>query len=438
MEIEKQQFLILTYFKKKLTDKNYDPRNTIWNEVATTTCGGNNDFFSVIVEGLVSDGLIERIPQTRISKKGLIFLTDYENTLFYNALPANGTYIPLSDIAKKLDFTIPYATEIMLRVKGVVYEDKSPNEGYGEPCYYISRQSITPAMPKETIPQKIFINHSSKDADLVEQFINNILILGLGLKSEEIFCTSYYGTDVKSGEDFKKAILNELTNAKMVLQIITSNYKASEVCLNEMGAAWVVSDKVVPLIAGPFNYDVGFIHATSQQLKLNNKDDIKKLYDDHQDIFTNRIKTVQFGKQIDVFVEYIERRQRELAQEKETRFFYNEENTIVGIIHTDIFGHPPITPGIGKIEDHRSFHRYYYLKLDAPIDVLSNELTIKEGNFNVSHFKISKVQIINTSKEVNLKELKNKKVAVTGNFWGWHTAWHQTEVMINGKEINLI
>src|SRR5205814_2396052 len=49
------------------------------------------------------------------------------------------------------------------------------------------------AVKEISIPKKegkIFISHSSKDKELVSQFIETILILGLGLKREDIFCTS--------------------------------------------------------------------------------------------------------------------------------------------------------------------------------------------------------------------------------------------------------
>ena len=154
---------------------------------------------------------------------------------------------------------------------------------------------------------KLFISHSTKDTDIVHSFIEHILMLGLGVKREDIFCTSLDGCGIKSGADFKKAIKDELTNAKAVIQIITRNYKLSEVCLNEMGAAWILNSYVIPLVMPPDDYDVGFIHGNSQQLLLNNKDNLLTFYDDHKDtLFTSKVTITNYLKQVQKFNDYID------------------------------------------------------------------------------------------------------------------------------------
>ena len=76
-------------------------------------------------------------------------------------------------------------------------------------------------------------------------------------------------------------IKENLIRSSHVIQIITHNYKESEVCLNEMGAAWVLNHKVIPFILSPVTYDsVGFIHHPDQLLKLNNADDLFKFIDE--------------------------------------------------------------------------------------------------------------------------------------------------------------
>ena len=277
---------------------------------------------------------------------------------------------------------------------------------------------------------KIFISHSSKDLAVVNKFIDSILILGLGLKREEdIFCTSADGTNVKSGFDFKSAIKKELATAKAVIQIITKNYKSSEVCLNEMGAAWVTSNRVIPLIASPFNYDVGFIHASSAQLMLNRKEDLLKFFDDHKtDLFKEKINVSNYSRQVDEFVAFMSRLSSESKSRTDKRFFFDEVVTVMGILKEDIFQHP-----------NETHHRYYYVELLEPVDVLSNEMIIEEGNFNTSSMGISKMHI--TPKEgtsIGLKQFRDKEVLITGTCWGGHTAWHQTEVMMSFESISLI
>ncbi len=150
----------------------------------------------------------------------------------------------------------------------------------------------------------IFISHSSKDEKLVTAFIEKILNLGLYIDRGNIFYTSAKDTAPRSGDDFKKAIKDKILSSKAVIQIITDNYKQSEVCLNEMGAAWVLSDNVIPFVLDPIRFDsVGFIHSSVQLLKLNSPDDLFKFQDDHDELYFGRkISQANYHKQVSDFV----------------------------------------------------------------------------------------------------------------------------------------
>ncbi len=289
-------------------------------------------------------------------------------------------------------------------------------------------------MSNKTASGKIFISHSNKDKVLVQKFIDHVLMLGLGIKREEIFCTSLDGMGIKSGEDFKKAIYTELEGAKAVFQIITKNYKSSEVCLNEMGAAWLMKSTVIPLVAPPFNYDIGFIHASTQQLRLQEKNDLLKLYDDHKnEIFTSNVSVSNYLSQVDIFLEYLSTYSQNEDIKKETMFFYGEESTISGKLKSGIFGHPPAE----NFEDSASYHRYFFIIPKKPINVLSSELFIEEGNADITYFNLERIHI-SPLEEIDLKKLEDKDVAVTGTFMGGHTAWHRTEVVMRFSDIQTI
>jgi hypothetical protein len=158
------------------------------------------------------------------------------------------------------------------------------------------------------VKQSIFISHSSKDEQIVSLFIEKILNVGLGITRDSIFYTSSKDTGIKSGDDFKKAIKQRLINATTVIQIITQNYKESEVCLNEMGAAWVLCDKVVPFIVDPIRFDnVGFIHNTTQLLRLNKSEDLFQFQDDNEDLYVGRkINQSNYHRQVNEFVKNFE------------------------------------------------------------------------------------------------------------------------------------
>lgn len=116
---------------------------------------------------------------------------------------------------------------------------------------------------------RIFVSHATKDKSIVTSFCDLILHNALNIDLQKtVFNTSLDGSKPKSGEDFRQRIKNELIHADVVLQFFSPNYKASEVCLNEMGAAWVLCDNVIPLIIERGNFDTGFINSTTQQVRL--------------------------------------------------------------------------------------------------------------------------------------------------------------------------
>lgn len=157
------------------------------------------------------------------------------------------------------------------------------------------------------VKDNIFISHSSEDEKIITPFVEKILNLGLGIDRNKIFYTSAKDTGPRSGSDFKNTIKNKIISSVGVIQIITPNYKKSEVCLNEMGAAWVLSDNVIPFILDPVRFNnVGFIHNTTQILKLNNEGDLFKFQDEHPELYGDkRISSANYHKQVKEFIELL-------------------------------------------------------------------------------------------------------------------------------------
>ncbi|WP_319479093.1 toll/interleukin-1 receptor domain-containing protein [uncultured Draconibacterium sp.] len=138
--------------------------------------------------------------------------------------------------------------------------------------------------PKESHESKeeksIFISHATKDKDIVDAFVDVILQGGLSVPIDKIFCVSTDGTKIESGADWRDSINESLLSAKINFLIITPNYKESEVCMNEMGAAWVTSATVLPLIVDPINYKtVGIIQEPKQIEKLLDEKSLDRIKD---------------------------------------------------------------------------------------------------------------------------------------------------------------
>lgn len=129
----------------------------------------------------------------------------------------------------------------------------------------------------------------------MQAFIDEILVGALSVKISEIFCTTTDGTKIISGEDWRNSIRDALIASKITFLIITPNYKESEVSLCEMGAAWVSSGVVIPLIVEPINFStVGIIQQPKQVEKLLDEKSLDRIRDqvqEHLEISPKEIKS---------------------------------------------------------------------------------------------------------------------------------------------------
>lgn len=156
---------------------------------------------------------------------------------------------------------------------------------------------------------KIFISHSSKDVQLVESFVKHILRLGLDIPADRIFCTSMEGHGVKSGEYIPDRLKTEIHQTSIALLFISKNYKKSEVCLNEVGAAWAMLEKtnVIPILLPGINFsELGFIDLNRLGLKIYEKKDLLKLIQDNKDALNASFNLEIVHNQVEEFLSQLE------------------------------------------------------------------------------------------------------------------------------------
>lgn len=141
-------------------------------------------------------------------------------------------------------------------------------------------------MKEQKVYKSIFTSHASLDKEIVNYFIDDILIGSLGFNITDIFSTSTDGAKITSGEDWRNEIRDNILNAKVIFLFVTSNYKCSEMCLNEMGAAWATSNKVISIIVEPINFNtVGILQEIKQIEKLNDETSLDRIKDEMQALF---------------------------------------------------------------------------------------------------------------------------------------------------------
>ncbi len=126
----------------------------------------------------------------------------------------------------------------------------------------------------------IFISHSTKNRQLVEQFVE-FLKLGMGIDNGRIFCTSINGT-LPTGTNFVEVISREVQEREMVIALITPEYLESRFCMMELGAAWIEAQYLCPILAGGVDYsDLKDTPLAGVQMrKIDSEDDLCAVYDE--------------------------------------------------------------------------------------------------------------------------------------------------------------
>lgn len=115
----------------------------------------------------------------------------------------------------------------------------------------------------------LFISHAYADHEIVDLFVE--FLTNMGLKNEQIFYSSLPEYGVLLGENIADTIQKRLSNKKVhVIFMLSQNYYDSHMCLNEMGAAWVLQHTYTSILLPGFAYEKinGAIKAGNIGMKL--------------------------------------------------------------------------------------------------------------------------------------------------------------------------
>ena len=132
-----------------------------------------------------------------------------------------------------------------------------------------------------TTTRKLFISQSSEDKIIVNGFIKEILKIGCGFKDSDIFCT-LDPTVIRTGDDFREKIVENMKSCDFILLFISGNYLQSEVCQNEMGAAWAIENKrILPFVLPNTKFkDMGFLNEVKQGASIADKRKLDEFYNE--------------------------------------------------------------------------------------------------------------------------------------------------------------
>ena len=81
----------------------------------------------------------------------------------------------------------------------------------------------------------LFISHAEKDSEIVSEFVD--LLYNIGLRTEDMFCSSRTDLDIAISEDIYDYLRKTLDLDDVItVFMLSDNYYKSAACLNEMGA----------------------------------------------------------------------------------------------------------------------------------------------------------------------------------------------------------
>ena len=152
-------------------------------------------------------------------------------------------------------------------------------------------QHIAQKADSKTV-KKIFISHSSDDKKLVSEIVH--LLSLIGVQDSSIFCSSLEGYGIPLGDNWLQTLKSEVSGEVIVLFVLSPNYFESEICLCEMGAAWVLSKKHIPILIPPFDFsDMQGVIPLTQGFKVDNKHRWTELKTELEGIFNLSPKAPQ-------------------------------------------------------------------------------------------------------------------------------------------------
>ena len=159
---------------------------------------------------------------------------------------------------------------------------------------------------------KLFISHSSKDSFVYEPFVR--FMTAVGIPEKQILCTSMPGTHIRSGELLYEKLRDMFNHENLLfVMLLSPNYYASTICLNEMGAAWVKQiDTQFFILPGLSFKEVEGVIREGEKLGISLADwdqmTIERLYDFKQSIeekFQIAIEERLWTREQDRFLEQI-------------------------------------------------------------------------------------------------------------------------------------
>ena len=206
----------------------------------------------------------------------------------------------------------------------------------------------------------VFISHAVTNHDLADRLVD-LLETGVGISDGDMFCSSLQGLGIPSGVNFAGFIRGQIREPRVVVLLLSQAYLNSQFCLCELGAAWVLSHRVIPLLVPPLEYkDVKAVLTGIQVLKLADSGDLNQMQADLVDALS--IKRKPFArweanrtKFLEWFADY-EKAQPVQATVTPDQFAdlnskYDEAVNEIGVLEAELTGRDQLIEQLKKAKD---------------------------------------------------------------------------------------
>ncbi len=213
-------------------------------------------------------------PSIEEIKLGLFLIAEFPNVLrvcgFNSAhtemvsLQFNDNIVALSDVDGMWDRHVAYQSRFV---------EGEPDSLEMEEDTEIAE---SPSLPLTHGGLLIFISHSSKDAELAQALID-LLRTSLGLRADQIRCSSVDGYRLPVGVNTEDQLRNEVNATKAVIGLVTPSSLQSSYVMFELGARWGAKSFMAPLLVGVQPSDLRGPLSLLNALSANNEAQLHQL-----------------------------------------------------------------------------------------------------------------------------------------------------------------
>ena len=138
----------------------------------------------------------------------------------------------------------------------------------------LDSQTSSKGIKKQVVKSpKVFISHKKEDKAFADALVSMINFI-IGSSGDKVFCSSIPGYGIRQSKDIFEELKAQFDNHDIFMVIIHSpRYYKSVVCLNEMGASWVLGTKFSSFMTKDCSYELlqGVIGSDDICINLNDE-----------------------------------------------------------------------------------------------------------------------------------------------------------------------